>query len=370
MESTTAEEGHSAADGGATGNEAKASESKDEAEGNQAELAGDKQHDEEEQQDKGGCDDDGGDASMDGGGAEGKGDRGDVSRDAEGKEADDGAGIGPDTHLEEKPNARDDDGGKEASADHTAPAAAESKGQHVGGGGGGGGGGGVEPPLSPPQQQQQQQQQQPQQHAATTATQENQGDGASSVAPSAPLAPTWPAYCDPTYRMPEELAVRVLVDGEVREMSIKVERFEGVKLFQGGYRHRGTGRVFHHASTQFGQRERPLKKTGHLRTRDTQTCKIRTTTMQTTNECGTQVSHSLHTRIKAVETKNLPTEVCVCVHGRGTARDVATKKASVAAAQAHAEEISLFLSSRSARHVKLRGILRAVFSCKHSFQTF
>ncbi|CAM9984480.1 unnamed protein product, partial [Pylaiella littoralis] len=156
------------------------------------------------------------------------------------------------------------------------------------------------PPLSPRQQQQQQQQQKQHQYASlTTGTRGGEGGsaggtaggasrGASSRTPSAPLAPTWPAYCDPTYRMPGELTVRVRVDGEVKEMAIKVERFQGGKVFLGGYRNRSTGRVFHHASTQFGQRERPIKKTDHLRHRDTQTCKIKTTTAQTTNECGTQ----------------------------------------------------------------------------------
>lgn len=114
------------------------------------------------------------------------------------------------------------------------------------------------------------------------------GDSASNI-PSAPLAPEWPSYCDPTYRMPAELAVRVIVDNEVRTISIKIERFSGEKVFQGGYRHKATGRVFHHASSQFGQQERPVKETGHLRTRDTQTCQIKSRTMQTTNECGTQV---------------------------------------------------------------------------------
>lgn len=294
MEATTAEGGHNTTVGSVAGNQAIASESKDEADGTEAELSNNRQQ--EEQQHKGG--DDGGDASIYGGEAEGKDDGGDASRNTEGKEADDDVVVGADTHLEEKPNTHDD--AQEAPADHTATATAESKGEdqqevvgdQAGGGGGGGeeaggGEGGVEPPLSPQQQQQQQQ------HASTTGMQDNKGDSASNAAPSAPLAPTWPAYCDPTYRMPEKLAVRVLVDGEVKEMSIKVERFEGVKLFQGGYRHKGTGRVFHHASTQFGQRERPMKQTGHLRTRDTQTCKIKTTTMQTTNECGTQASRSL-----------------------------------------------------------------------------
>ncbi|CAM9473998.1 unnamed protein product, partial [Ectocarpus fasciculatus] len=154
-----------------------------------------------------------------------------------------------------------------------------------------------DPPLSPQQQQQQQQQHTSPAMDARGVRVGNTGNNAggvggtaSSRGPSVPPAPIWPEYCDPMYRMPEELAVKVLVEGEVKEMSIKIERFEGKKVFQGGYRHRGTGRLFHHASTQFGQRERPVKNTDHLRTRDTQTCKIKTTTMQTTNECGTQMA--------------------------------------------------------------------------------
>lgn len=310
---TTAEGKHSVADGSIAGNPVMASESKDEADGTEAELENDRQ---QEQQGYEGADD-GADVSIDDGGAEGKGGGEGVSRNAEGKEADDDAGVGAGTRLEEKPQTHDDR--QEALADNTPTAAAEGKGedqQEVGRDQSGGGG--AEPPLSSQQQQQQQQQ-----HAPTTGMQDNQGDGAggsgdgASNTPPAPLASTWPAYCDPTYRMPDELAVRVLVDGELKEMSIKVERFEGVKLFQGGYRHRGTGRMFHHASTQFGQRERPVKQTGHLRTRDTQTCKIKTTTMQTTNECGTQASRSLalhqvyrerkyarEVAIKGVSTKN------------------------------------------------------------------
>ncbi|CAN0162901.1 unnamed protein product [Ectocarpus sp. 12 AP-2014] len=155
-----------------------------------------------------------------------------------------------------------------------------------------------DPPLSPQQQQQQQQQQHTSPaidaRGARVGNAGNSAGGtggsASSRAPSVPPTPTWPEYCDPMYRMPEEIAVKVLVEGDVKEMSIKIERFEGTKVFQGGYRHRGTGRLFHHASTQFGQRERPVKNTDHLRTRDTQTCNIKTTTMQTTNECGTQMA--------------------------------------------------------------------------------
>lgn len=118
---------------------------------------------------------------------------------------------------------------------------------------------------------------------------DNVGPRDSSRNQPASGVPEWPPYCDPTYRMPSDLTVRVVVDGEERSMSIKVERFGDEKRFLGGYRHRGTGRVFHHAASQFGQQELPKRVTEHLRSRDTQTCRIESTTMQTTNECGTQV---------------------------------------------------------------------------------
>lgn len=206
-----------------------------------------------------------------------------------------GAGDGPGAGWEEKhdDNRSEYEGQDEVLADRSSNDAGAAQGkeqeQHAVIAQSGGQGG--DPPLSPQQLQQQ--------ASSMTRTQDDERrSGARGAAgttsgqtPSGPLAPTWPAYCDPTYRMPEKLAVRVLVDGEVKEMTIKVVRFEGTKVFQGGYRHRGTGKVFHHASTQFGQRERPVKETAHLRTRNTQTSKFKTTTMQTTNECGTQVGH-------------------------------------------------------------------------------
>lgn len=109
----------------------------------------------------------------------------------------------------------------------------------------------------------------------------------SSVSQPAPAE--WPAYCDPGYRMPAKLTVDVHVDNEVRSMSVVVERFTGKKYFEGGYRHRRTRKEFHHASAQFGQRKRVVKQTGHLRTRETQTYTASFKTLQTTNECGTQV---------------------------------------------------------------------------------
>lgn len=117
----------------------------------------------------------------------------------------------------------------------------------------------------------------------------------SSLSQSAPEE--WPAYCDPGYRMPENLTVDVHVNNEVRSMSITVERFTGKKCYEGGYRHRRTRKVFHHASAQFGQRKRVVKQTDHLRTRETQTYTSSSKTLQTTNECGTQVKEPFIHRI-------------------------------------------------------------------------
>ena len=116
------------------------------------------------------------------------------------------------------------------------------------------------------------------------------GDNPSNDPTSTLATPEWPDYCDPAYRMPAKIAVKVHINSEVKNISVKVERFTEEKAFEGGYRHRQTGRIFHHASTQFGQWKKVVKQTGHLRARDTQTCKVKSTTVQTTNEYGTQVS--------------------------------------------------------------------------------
>jgi IQ calmodulin-binding motif len=101
----------------------------------------------------------------------------------------------------------------------------------------------------------------------------------------------WPEYCDPFYRMPTELAVRVEgQQGDSRVLVVLVEKCTaGSKPYLGGYRQRQSGRQYHHAGTQFGRRERIAGDKSHLRSRNTQTVKVSTCSAQTRRECGTQM---------------------------------------------------------------------------------
>lgn len=79
-----------------------------------------------------------------------------------------------------------------------------------------------------------------------TSSEGKQDEGGTNTpagAAQGPQAPEWPAYCNPAYRMPAELDVRVLIDGEVKSIPVKVERSDEQKLFQGGYWHKGNGKV-------------------------------------------------------------------------------------------------------------------------------
>ncbi|CAM9766686.1 unnamed protein product, partial [Discosporangium mesarthrocarpum] len=90
--------------------------------------------------------------------------------------------------------------------------------------------------------------------------------------------------------MPDTLDVTIHENGVIRTLEVSIDRFKGNKPYYGGYRHKGTGRIYHHASSQCGQRERIIKETGHLCSRDTQTVNLKSRRTQTTNECGTQMA--------------------------------------------------------------------------------
>lgn len=108
-------------------------------------------------------------------------------------------------------------------------------------------------------------------------------------------ASEWPPYCDPNYKMPTEIVVRVeSEDGNETHMVVvriekNTETSSGGKAYLGGYRHKNTGRVYHHACTQFGRRERVSRDTSHLRSRTTQTATEVTRSIQCTRESGTQM---------------------------------------------------------------------------------
>eukprot|EP00615_Pteridomonas_danica_P008202 CAMPEP_0114347372 /NCGR_PEP_ID=MMETSP0101-20121206/13835_1 /TAXON_ID=38822 ORGANISM="Pteridomonas danica, Strain PT" /NCGR_SAMPLE_ID=MMETSP0101 /ASSEMBLY_ACC=CAM_ASM_000211 /LENGTH=101 /DNA_ID=CAMNT_0001484617 /DNA_START=36 /DNA_END=338 /DNA_ORIENTATION=+ len=66
-----------------------------------------------------------------------------------------------------------------------------------------------------------------------------------------PIPPEWPPYCNPAYIMPATIQVMVIdADGTRTRMPVAVHKASvGSKLYLGGYRHKKTGLLYHHAST-------------------------------------------------------------------------------------------------------------------------
>ncbi|CAM9853515.1 unnamed protein product, partial [Chrysoparadoxa australica] len=112
---------------------------------------------------------------------------------------------------------------------------------------------------------------------------------ASSI--KSPRTNGYPPYCDPSYVMPNQLKVRVQSSAgeQPHDLLIEVEKSATVKAFLGGYRNKVTRTEYHDASTQYGTKEAKQKDMSRFRTRDSQTCHFQSRTMQTTNECGTQM---------------------------------------------------------------------------------
>lgn len=111
---------------------------------------------------------------------------------------------------------------------------------------------------------------------------------------TAPIQPEWPSYCDPDYIMPNSMSVSVKrQNGTIFKFDISIEKTaEKNKPYLGGYRHKGTGFVYHHASSQTpaGLDKRigwinPENKTH----RDTQTYDMKTRSQMTVREHGTQM---------------------------------------------------------------------------------
>ena len=99
----------------------------------------------------------------------------------------------------------------------------------------------------------------------------------------------WPEYADPSYRMPSQIEVlegggqdeREQESGGINRVAIQIERFEGEKLYLGGFRHRSSGLLYHHALTQTPATHiLKMKDFSTRRTRDTQTLEVRTVSVQ------------------------------------------------------------------------------------------
>ncbi|KAL7678812.1 putative IQ and ubiquitin-like domain-containing protein [Plasmopara halstedii] len=94
------------------------------------------------------------------------------------------------------------------------------------------------------------------------------------------------------YIMPERLQVQVYNEETkcTTWITVNIEKFVGRKVYLGGYKHRKTLQLYHHASTQTDILE-PRGPHGPLRYhRDTQTQILVTCSIQTKRESGTQMS--------------------------------------------------------------------------------
>jgi hypothetical protein len=60
-------------------------------------------------------------------------------------------------------------------------------------------------------------------------------------------ADRWPEYANPHYVMPEVIEVKVAIDAETYVFPVQVVKTSGSKPYLGGYRHKISGAIYHHA---------------------------------------------------------------------------------------------------------------------------
>lgn len=100
----------------------------------------------------------------------------------------------------------------------------------------------------------------------------------------------WPEYCNPSYRMPLELNIKVQSPQGDYFFPVAIQKFSGRKTYLGGYRNKRNGKVYHHASSQTPTENKVESKDySNLRTRETQTYEQRTCSVQPYREFGTQM---------------------------------------------------------------------------------
>jgi hypothetical protein len=100
----------------------------------------------------------------------------------------------------------------------------------------------------------------------------------------------WPEYCNPSYKMPPAIEVKVSLPQGDYFFPITIFKATSHKPYLGGYRHRVTGNIYHHASSQTPtDREKKAKDTSNLRSRETQTYEMRSLSIQSHREFGTQM---------------------------------------------------------------------------------
>jgi hypothetical protein len=105
----------------------------------------------------------------------------------------------------------------------------------------------------------------------------------------------WPEYADPSYRMPEQIEVKVSLASGDYFFPVRVVKAQSKKPYLGGFRNKMSGAVYHHGNSQTPTEVRKvLRDTQKYSTRDTQTYETRTLSLQTRRECGTQMDRPDH----------------------------------------------------------------------------
>jgi hypothetical protein len=100
----------------------------------------------------------------------------------------------------------------------------------------------------------------------------------------------WPEYCNPSYRMPNEIEVCVTLASGDYYFPVTIIKSTSLKPYYGGFRNKITGKIYHHGNSQTPTDSRKtIKDTSNLRSRDTQTFETRTLSIQQGREYGTQM---------------------------------------------------------------------------------
>ncbi len=101
----------------------------------------------------------------------------------------------------------------------------------------------------------------------------------------------WPEYCNPSYRMPAEIEVKVVLSSGDYYFPVIIAKSQAKKSYFGGYRNKLTGQIYHHCATQTPtEAKRVVKDVSKLRARETQTYEVRTLSVQPYREAATQMA--------------------------------------------------------------------------------